>query len=137
MGVADPGQVAREGAGDLDVQPRGPVPTGVELRAVLPGPALKQGAVDDQLGRGVQVLHDWYLVAEGAGYQGCAGTNHPGGGGLGDAADLSEQPLGKAVPQPGSGPDAHTGTPPAPGPRRPAGGRRRGSSRTDPGHHRE
>ena len=44
--------------------------TGVELRAVLPGPALKQGAVDDQLGGGVQVLHDWYLVAEGAGYQG-------------------------------------------------------------------
>ena len=88
--------------------------TGVELRAVLPGPALKQGAVDDQLGRGVQVLHDWYLVAEGAGYQGCAGTNHPGGGGLGDAVDLGEQPLGKVVPQPGSGSGAHTGTPPFP-----------------------
>ena len=81
--------------------------TGVELRAVLPGPALKQGAVDDQLGRGVQVLHDWYLVAEGAGYQGCVGTNHPGGGGLGDAVDLGEQPLGQVVPQVGQG-QAHT-----------------------------
>ena len=87
--------------------------TGVELGAVLPGPALKQGAVDDQLGRGVQVLHDWYLVAEGAGCQGCVGTNHPGGGGLGDAVDLGEQPLGKVVPQPGSRSGAHTGTPPA------------------------
>lgn len=69
--------------------------TGVELRAVLPGPALNQGAIDDQLGRGVKVLHVWCLVAEGAGYQGCVDTNHPGGGGLGDAVDLGEQPLGK------------------------------------------
>ena len=77
----------------------------------LPGPALKQSVVDDQLGRGVQILHDWYLVAKSAGYQGCVGTNHPGGGGLQDAVELGEQPLGKVVPQPGSGSGAHTGTP--------------------------
>ena len=111
MGVADPGQVAREGAGDLDVQPRGPVPTGVELRAVLQDQ--HSSRVPSTISWAVvsTVLRDWYLVAEGAGYQGCAGTNHPGGGGLGDAADLGEQPLGKVVPQPGSRSGAHTGTP--------------------------
>ena len=113
------------------------MPTGIELGVADPGPALKQGTVDDQLGRGVQVLHDWYLVAEGVGDQGRVGADDAGDGGLRDAVDLGEQPLGKVVPQPGSGSGAHTGTPPAPGPRRPAGGRRRGSSRTDPGHHRE
>ena len=70
---------------------------------ILPGPALKEGAVHDQLGRGVQVLHSWYLVAEGGGYQGRVGTNHPGGGGLPDAVDLGEQLLGQVAPQVGQG----------------------------------
>ena len=48
----------------------------------LAGSALKQGAVDDRLGGGVQVLHDWYLVAEGVGDQGCVGADDTGDGGL-------------------------------------------------------
>ena len=62
--------------------------TGVQLGVVLPGPALKQGAVDDQLGRGVQVLHNWYLVTEGVGDQGRVGADDAGDGGLGDAVEL-------------------------------------------------
>ena len=86
----------------------------------LPGPALKQGAVDDQLGRGVQVLHRRYRGLEGLGDQGRAGADDAGGGGLGDAVELGEQLLGQVVPQPGSGSGARTGTAPAPSPRRPA-----------------
>ena len=47
MGVGHPGQVAREGAGDLDVEPGGLVLAGVQLGVILPGLALQQGAVDD------------------------------------------------------------------------------------------
>ena len=46
------------------------------------------------------------------GDQGRVGTNHPGDGGLQDAVELGEQLLGQAVPQPGSGSGARTGTPP-------------------------
>lgn len=106
--------------------------TGVQLGVVLPGPALKQGAVDDQLGRGVQVLHNWYLVTEGVGDQGRVGADDAGDGGLGDAVELGEQLLGQVVPQPGSGSGARTGTAPAPSPRRPADGRKRKWPRTGP-----
>ena len=78
----------------------------------LPGPALKQGAVDDQLGGGVQVLHDWHLVTEGVGDQGRVGADDTGDGGLRDAVELGEQPPGQVVPQPGSGSGARTGTAP-------------------------
>ena len=104
--------------------------TGIELGVADPGPALKQGTVDDQLGRGVQVLHDWYLVAEGVGDQGRVGADDAGDGGLRDAVELSEQLLGQVVAQPGSGSGACTGTVPAPSSRRPADGRRREWSRT-------
>ena len=107
--------------------------TGVELRAVLPGPALKQGAVDDQLGGGVQVLHDWYLVAEGVGDQGRVGADDAGDGGLRDAVELGEQLLGQVVPQVRQGWAHTTGTAPAPSPRTPADrGSRRKWPRTGP-----
>ena len=105
----------------------------------LPGPALKQGAVDDQPGGGVQVLHDWHLVTEGVGDQGRVGADDAGDGGLRDAVELGEQPLGKVVPQPGSGSGARTGTPPfqacwPPGAWSPSGseGRRSRSRRVSP-----
>lgn len=44
--------MVREGTRGLEVQPGGPVLAGIELGVVLPGPALKEGAIDDQLGGG-------------------------------------------------------------------------------------
>ena len=96
----------------MDVYSGGPVFAGVQLGVVGPGPALKQGAVDDQLGGGVQVLHSRHTDFQSPGDQGRVGTNHPGDGGLQDAVELGEQLLGQAVPQPGSGSGARTGTPP-------------------------
>ena len=106
------------------------MPTGIQLRAVLPGSALKQGAVDDRLGGGVQVLHDWYLVAEGVGDQGRVGADDTRDGGLRDAVELGEQLLARVVSQPGSGSGARTGTAPAPSSRRPEDGRKRKWPRT-------
>ena len=74
---------------------------------ISPGPALQEGAVDDQLGRGIQILHDWYLITEGVGDQGCAGADDSGDGGLPDAVDLGEQLLARVVAQVGQG-QAHT-----------------------------
>lgn len=99
---------------------------------VLPGPALKEGAVDDRLGRRVQVLHSRHAASQGLGDQGRAGGDDSGGSGLPDAVDLGEHLLGQVVPQPGSVSGAHTGTAPAPGPRRLAEDPSRGSSRTGP-----
>ena len=96
----------------------------------LAGPALKQGAVDDRLGGGVQVLHDWHLVTEGVGDQGRVGADDAGDGGLRDAVELGEQLLARVVSQPGSGSGARTGTAPAPSPRRPADGQKRKWPRT-------
>ena len=73
--------------------------TGIELGVADPGPALKQGTVDDQLGRGVQVLHRRHRGLEGLGDQGRVGADDAGGGGLGDAVELGEQLLGQVVPQ--------------------------------------
>ena len=70
---------------------------------VFPGPALQEGAVDDQLGRGIQILHDWHLITEGVGDQGCAGADDSGDGGLPDAVDLGEQLLARVVAQVGQG----------------------------------
>ena len=47
-----------------NVQSGGLAFTGVQLGVVLPGPALKEGAVHDRLGRGVRILHDWHLGVE-------------------------------------------------------------------------
>ena len=77
--------------------------TGVELGVADPGPALKQGTVDDQLGRGVQVLHRWNTAVQAGGDQGRVGTDDAGGGGLGDAVELGEQLLGQVVAQVGQG----------------------------------
>ena len=74
---------------------------------VFPGPALQEGAVDDQLGRGVQILHRRYTGLEGRGDQGRVGGDDAGDGGLRDAVDLGEQLLGQVVPQVGQG-QAHT-----------------------------
>ena len=48
--------------------------TGVQLGVVLPGPALKQGAVDDQLGRGSQILHRRHVLLKSPGDQGRVGA---------------------------------------------------------------
>ena len=120
VGVGHPGQVAREGAGDLDVQSGGPVLAGVQLRVFGPGPALKQGAIDDQLHGGIQVLHSRHTDFQSPDDQGRVGADDAGDGGLGDAVELGEQLLGQVVPQPGSGSGARTGTAPAPSPRTPA-----------------
>ena len=66
---------------------------------VLPGPALKQGAVDDQLHGGVQVLHRWHIAVQARGDQGRVGADDAGDGGLGDAVELGEQLLGQVVAQ--------------------------------------
>lgn len=70
---------------------------------ISPGPALKQGAVDDQLGRGVQVLHRWNIAVQACGDQGRVGADDAGDGGLGDAVELGEQLLGQVVAQVGQG----------------------------------
>ena len=101
----------------------------------LPGPALQQGAVHNQLGGGVQVLHDWHLVAEGVGDQGRVGGDDSGGGGLGDTVELGEQLLGQVMPQPGSESGARAGAAPTPSPRTPAEDRRREWPRTGPEPH--
>ena len=66
---------------------------------ISPGPALQEGAVDDQLGRGIQILHRWNTVVQAGGDQGCVGGNDAGGGGLPDAVDLGEQLLGQVMSQ--------------------------------------
>ena len=80
---------------------------------ISPGPALQEGAVDDQLGRGVQILHRRYTGLENLGDQGCVGADDAGDGGLRDAVGLGEQLLARVAPQPGSGSGARTGTGPA------------------------
>ena len=70
---------------------------------VFPGPALQEGAVDDQLGRGIQILHDWHLITEGVGDQGRVGGDDAGDGGLPDAVGLGEQLLARVVAQVGQG----------------------------------
>lgn len=42
---------------------------------VLPGQALKEGSVDDQLGCGVEVLHGRLTALQGVGDQGRAGAD--------------------------------------------------------------
>ena len=70
---------------------------------ISPGPALQEGAVDDQLGRGIQILHRRYTGLEGLGDQGRVGGDDPGDGGLRDAVDLGEQLLARVVAQVGQG----------------------------------
>ena len=106
------------GAGDLDVHSGGLVLAGVQLGVVSPGPALKQGAVDDQLHGGIQVLHSRHTDFQGPGDQGCVGGDDSGGGGLRDAVDLGDKPLGQVVPQVRQG-QAHAQVQPQhPGPER-------------------
>ena len=105
---------------------------GVQLGVVGPGPALKEGAIDDQLHGGIQILHSRHTDFQSPGDQGCVGGDDSGGGGLRDAVDLGEKPLGQVVPQVRQC-QAHTGTAPAPEPRTPAGrDSRRKWSRTGP-----
>ena len=70
---------------------------------ISPGPALQEGAVDDQLGRGVQVLHRRHVLLKNLGDQGRVGADDAGDGGLRDAVGLGEQLLGQVVPQVGQG----------------------------------
>ena len=70
---------------------------------ISPGPALKEGAVDDQLGRGIQILHRWNTAVQAGGNQGRVGTDDAGGGGLPDAVELGEQLLARVVAQVGQG----------------------------------
>ena len=83
---------------------------------ISPGPALQEGAVDDQLGRGIQILHDWHLITEGVGDQGRVGGDDPGDGGLPDAVGLGEQLLARVVPQVGQGQAHAQEQPQHPGP---------------------
>ena len=75
---------------------------GAPYPADMEHPAV-QGAVDDQLGGGVQVLHRRYGGLEGVGDQGRVGADESGGGGLGHAVELGEQLLGQVVAQVGQG----------------------------------
>lgn len=113
-----PCQVVREGTRGLEVQPGGPVRAGIELGVVLPGPALKEGTIDDQLGGGVQVLHRRHAAFQ------AGGDKRPVGGVirkavLGDAVELSEQFLEQAMLRADQR-QTHTGS--APGSRTPATG---------------
>ena len=72
-----------------------------------PGPALQEGAVDDQLGRGIQILHRWNTAVQAGGDQGRVGGDDPGDGGLRDVVGLGEQLLARVVAQIGQG-QAHT-----------------------------
>ena len=74
---------------------------------VFPGPALQEGAVDDQLGRGIQILHRRHVLLKSPGDQGRVDADDPGDGGLRDAVELGEQLLGQVVAQVGQG-QAHT-----------------------------
>ena len=98
---------------------------------VFPGPALQEGAVDDQLGRGAQILHRWNTVVQAGGDQGRVG------GGPGRRWPARRSRPRRAAPGAGcasgrSGSGEHTGTAPAPSPRTPAGGRKREWPRTGP-----
>ena len=70
---------------------------------ISPGPALQEGAVDDQLGRGIQILHRRHVLLKSPGDQGRVGADDAGDGGLRDAVDLGEQLLARVVPQVGQG----------------------------------
>lgn len=87
--VGHPGQVARVDADNLDVQPDDPVLARVQLRMIGLGPALKEGVVDDQLGRGTQSLRCRYAAVQGSGDQGRVDGDDAGGGGLGASASIS------------------------------------------------
>ena len=70
---------------------------------VFPGPALQEGAVDDQLGRGIQILHRRHVLLKSPGDQGRVGTDDTGDGGLRDTVGLGEQLLARVVAQVGQG----------------------------------
>ena len=70
---------------------------------ISPGPALQEGAVDDQLGRGIQILHRRHVLLKSPGDQGRVGGDDAGDGGLRDAVDLGEQLLARVVAQVGQG----------------------------------
>ena len=76
-------------ADNLDVQPDDPVLARVQLRMIGLGPALKEGVVDDQLGRGTQSLRCRYAAVQGSGDQGRVDGDDAGGGGLGASASIS------------------------------------------------
>ena len=56
---------------------------------VLPGPALKEGAVHDQLGCGIEVPYGRDVLLEYLGDQGRIGGEGSGSGGLRDSASSS------------------------------------------------
>ena len=70
---------------------------------VFPGPALQEGAVDDQLSGGVQILHRWNTAVQAGGDQGRVGADDAGDGGLRDTVGLGEQLLARVVAQVGQG----------------------------------
>ena len=70
---------------------------------ISPGPALQEGAVDDQLGRGAQILHRRHVLLKNLGDQGRVGADDAGDGGLRDAVGLGEQLLARVVAQVGQG----------------------------------
>lgn len=76
-GVGDPNQGAGLGAGYLHIESGGLVLTGVELGVIGLGPALKEGAVDDQLAGGIAVLHSRNAAFQSVGDQGCVGGDDP------------------------------------------------------------
>ena len=136
LGLEDPRQGPVYDAGNLNIQSSGLVLAGVQLGVIGPGPAPKEGAVNDQLGCWVEVLHDEDLVIEGGGDQWRVGGDDAGGSGPGDAVELDEQLLGQDVAQAGQG-QAHAQVQSQhPGPKRLVDrDSRRGSSRTSPGPH--
>ena len=76
-GVGDPNQGASLGAGYLHIESGGPMFTGVELGVIGLGPALKEGAVDDQLAGRIAVLHGRNAAFQGVGDQECVGGDGP------------------------------------------------------------
>ena len=55
---------------------------------ISPGPALQEGAVDDQLGRGIQILHRRHVLLKNLGDQGRVGGDDAGDGGLRDTVKV-------------------------------------------------
>lgn len=95
------GRGAGQGAGDLEVDSGGVVLARVELWLVTPGPAGCRGAVDDQLGVGVEVVCGGDVVGQGVGDKGCPGGQDPRDGGLGDVEQFGEELLFEVVAQAG------------------------------------
>lgn len=102
-GVGDPGQVAVQGAGHLELHAGPVVLARVQLGVIVPGPAEHQGAVDDELGIGIEVVGGGDRTGQDLADEDRVPGDDPGDRGLGDSVVGGEFGLDAVAAQVGQG----------------------------------